>query len=218
MKLKQKDFVELEYTGKVKEDSAVFDTTDEKVAKDNDIHQESASYGPVVVCLGQKYLVEGLEDELIGKGKGTYKIEIKPEKAFGKKSAKLLKLVPIKVFKKQNIEPFPGLQINIDGLNGTIRNVSGGRVIVDFNHPLAGREIEYEVKVNRLVESTDEKVKAILKLELNVGDADVKIADKKAIVKHELPKELADKVKNKILALVPDIKDIKFKKEEKTNI
>ncbi len=50
MKLKIKDFVEIEYTGTVKEDNIIFDTTDEKVAKENNFYSKDVSYGPIIVC------------------------------------------------------------------------------------------------------------------------------------------------------------------------
>ena len=46
-------------------------------------------------------------------------------------------------------------------LLATIRSVSGGRVIVDFNNPLAGREVSYTVFVRRLVCSLDEKISVL---------------------------------------------------------
>ncbi|EFK97351.1 peptidylprolyl isomerase FKBP-type, partial [sediment metagenome] len=48
---------------------------------------------------------------------------------------------------KDSIRPMPGLPVNIDGMYGIIRTVAGGRVIVDFNHPLSGKEIVYNSKL-----------------------------------------------------------------------
>ena len=44
-------------------------------------------------------------------------------------------------FKKENITTQPGLQITVDEAVGMVKTVSGGRVIVDFNHPLSGKDI-----------------------------------------------------------------------------
>jgi len=155
-KIKIKDFVEVEYTGKLKEDNTIFDTTDETIAKDNNIHNENMNYGPVVVCIGEKQILGGLDKQLEGKETGKeYNIELKPEEAFGKKDAKLLKMIPSGKFKQQGVQPQPGLQINIDGMMGTIRTAAGGRIIVDFNHPLSGKEIIYNIKLNKII--TDNK-------------------------------------------------------------
>ena len=159
-KIKNKDFVEVEYTGKIKEDNKVFDTTDEKTAKENNIFNEKMAYGPIVVCIGEKQLLAGLDKHIEGKETGkSYDIELKAEEGFGKKDAKLLKMVPLRIFKEKGITPVPGLQISIDGLLGTIRTATAGRMIVDFNHPLSGKEIIYNVKINKIITDAKEKVK-----------------------------------------------------------
>ena len=180
MAVKEKDFVEVEYTGKVREDNIIFDTTDEKTAKDNDIYSKDMPYGPVAVCVGTNTLLKGLEDSLIGKEPGSYTVELKPENAFGKKDAKLLKIVSTNIFRKANIDPAPGLQVNIDGALGTIKNVTGGRTIVDFNHPISGKDVVYDVKINRILTDRAEKVKAYVSLQFNLKPEsfDVKIDEK----------------------------------------
>lgn len=167
--IKEMDFVELEYTAKIKDGNVVFDTTDEKTAKDNDIHTSQLPYGPVIICVGTNSLLKGLEDNLVGKEPGkSYTIELSPENAFGKKSAKLLKIVNSNVFRKSNINPMPGLQVNIDGIPGTIKSVTGGRTIVDFNHPLSGKDIIYDVKINKIVSDDKEKIKSFVSFQFNL--------------------------------------------------
>jgi len=41
-------------------------------------------------------------------------------------------------------------------------SVSGGRVLVDFNHPLAGKDLVYEFTIKNKIESLEEKVKSII--------------------------------------------------------
>src|SRR3989344_755574 len=113
--IKKGDFVEVEYTGILKENNFVFDTTDVKTAKENNIYNESMQYGTVIVCIGEGPLLRGLDEQLDGKELNKeFTIELSPEKAFGKKDGKLLKIVPASAFTKQKINPVPGLQINID--------------------------------------------------------------------------------------------------------
>jgi len=64
-------------------------------------------------------------------------------------------------FRKRQVIPFPGMTVNIDNLIGVVRTVSGGRVIVDFNHPLAGRKLEYEVKIIEQVAKKEEQAEVI---------------------------------------------------------
>ena len=56
-------------------------------------------------------------------------------------------------FKKQNIIPYLGLQVNIDGILGIIRTVTPGRAIIDFNHPLSGKNLIYK-RANKWISLT----------------------------------------------------------------
>ncbi|MEK6835971.1 MAG: FKBP-type peptidyl-prolyl cis-trans isomerase, partial [Nanoarchaeota archaeon] len=143
MKTKIGDFIELDYVAKTKNDNKVFDLTNEEKAKEFNLYDEKRSYHAIKICLGYNDIIPGLDEALIDKEPGKYVIEIKAEKAFGNKDHSLIKLVPNSVFTKQNIKPFPGLMVNIDGFIGVIRSSSSGRVLVDFNHPLAGKDLVY---------------------------------------------------------------------------
>src|SRR3989344_9383892 len=160
--VKKHDFVEIEYTGRTSESNTIFDTTEEKTAKESNAYDEHTDYGPAVICVGENHLPKALEDQLIGKETGKdYRIEISHEDAFGKKDAKLIRMIPLSKFRQQKIQPFPGLQLNIDGMFGIVRTVSSGRCLVDFNHPLAGKDLAYEVKVKKIVEDNGEKLKSL---------------------------------------------------------
>ncbi len=207
MKVKEKDFIEIEYTGRITDGNIVFDTTDEKTAKENDLHNDNVKYLPIKICVGEGHVLLGLEKELIGKDiPGTYNLSLSPEKAFGKKDAKLIRLIPRATFKKQNVEPVPRLQVNIDGVFGHILNVTGGRVIVDFNHPLASRTVNYEVKITRMIEDSLEKLKVVVQNAIGLSDESAKIslADGKAeiILPAELPKKVEEELAKKIRELV----------------
>ena len=207
-KIKKNDFVEVEYTGKLVDDKLVFDTTDENIAKDGGIFDENHKYGPVIICVGEKQILEGIDKNLEGKeDNNTYTLKLSPEDGFGKKSGKMLKLIPATVFRKQNIQAVPGLQVNIDGVVGTVRRVSGGRVIVDFNHPLSGKELEYIVKVNNIVTDSAKKVESIVHILLN-QDCKVSVANEIALIELEtkLPDEIGEKLKEEIVKFEDKIK------------
>ncbi|MBW2965790.1 peptidylprolyl isomerase [Candidatus Woesearchaeota archaeon] len=215
--IKKRDFVEVEYTGKTKEDNIIFDTTDEKTAKENNFHSQGMEYGPVAVCVGEGQILKGLDEEVEGKEIGKeYTIELSPEKAFGKKDVKLIKMIPISAFKKQNIEPQPGLQVNIDGVLGLIRRVGGGRCLVDFNHPLSGKEVVYTLKINKIVTDDKEKIKSYLKLALHLkAEVEIKENTAEIKIKKEIPKEIQENISKKLVELVTSIKKINFVKDEK---
>lgn len=212
------DFIEIEYTGKIKENNFIFDTTDEKTAKENNIHNPNAQYGPGIICIGQKQLLKGLDEGLVGKEVNKeYTFELTPENAFGKKSAKLLKLIPISAFKKGNTRPEPGMQVDVDGNMGIVKTVSGGRIMVDFNHPLASKELIYTVKINKIITDDKEKIKAMISLTLNIKKEkiDVKIEGNKAAVKMlKLPEEFQAELKKRVLEPIPTVKELVFEAEE----
>lgn len=219
-KISKKDFVEIEYTGMIKEDNTIFDTTDKKVANENNINS-NGQFGPVIVCVGENQVLKGLDISLDGKEIGSeYNVTIRPEDAFGNKNAKLIRMIPASRFIQQKIQPMPGLQLNIDGVLGTIKTVGGGRTLVDFNHPLAGKELSYQVKINRKVIDSKEQLVGYLRLLLGVKDVEAEVSGNKAKVtlKMEIPKEAQDEINSKITNLIANISKVEFTvvKDKKT--
>jgi len=158
VKVNSNDFVELNYTGKIKITNQVFDLTDKEQAKKLGLFQEGYKYGPRVICVGQKELLAGLDNAILNKEvPSKFTVELKPEEAFGSRNEKLLETVNTDILLKQNINPVPGLQIFVNNMAGTIRSVSKGRTIIDFNHLLAGKELVYDVELKSIV--TDNKIK-----------------------------------------------------------
>ncbi len=205
MAIKKNDFVELEYTGRIKEENLIFDTTNEKTAKDNNLFNKNAKYGPITICIGQGLMLKGLEQKIEGKELGKHTIELSAEQAFGKKNTQLIQLIPLKKFLDQKINPVPGLQLNIDGLLGTIRKVGGGRVIVDFNHPLASRDVVYEVELKKIITDTKEKIKSFLKQVLG-QEQDVKLNDKKASIDCKI--EIPDNIKTELIKKIKELAEV----------
>ncbi|MDO5825966.1 MAG: peptidylprolyl isomerase [Methanosphaera sp. rholeuAM130] len=183
MPIEENDFIRLNYTGKIKANGEVFDTTYEEVADEAGIKVEGKDYHPIVLSIGADQVLSSLQDQLIGLEVGEEKtIEIPCENAFGKKDPSLIQLIPMKRFKEQNIRPFPGMPISLDGQQGTVRTVNGGRVSVDFNHTLAGKDIVYEVKVEEKIEDDVEKIKGLIDVyygnpNINLDKTDVEIED-----------------------------------------
>jgi FKBP-type peptidyl-prolyl cis-trans isomerase 2 len=213
--IKEKDFIEIEYTGRIKENNLIFDTTDRAIAKEHGLDGKDAKFGPVVVCIGEGMLIKGLEKKIIGKLPGRYKIELLPEEGFGKKSAGLIKLVSTAKFKSQKINPILGLQVEIDGTIGVIKTVTGGRTMVDFNHPLASKELSYDINIKRIINNTKEKADNIFKMTFRIEPKTVLENDElKVILPKEFPTEIEKILGDKILTLVPEIKRITFQKEE----
>lgn len=214
MKVKKHDFIEIEYIGKIKETDKIFDLTSEKLAKEKNLYNPNIEYKPKIICVGENFIIPGLDKRLIGKETNkTYTLEIPAIEAFGKKDPKLIRLVSTSKFKDKNIRPFPGLQLNIDGFIGTIRTVSGGRITIDFNHPLAGHNLIYEIKINKIIKDIKTKLKSIVKLFFKKEEVELK--EDLAIIKADIPEKLQKILEDKIKKLIPKIKKVKFEKETK---
>ena len=180
MALQKKDFLELEFTGRIK-DGEIFDSN---IKKDLEQLDPKANPQPLIFCLGEGMFLKGIDDFLIGKEIGKYTLELSPDKAFGPRVSKFIQTIPINVFKNQNVKPFPGAVFNFDGKIAKILAVSGGRVIADFNNPLAGKDVVYELNVLRKIEDLNEKIKAFINF-LFRKDLEFSVQDKKIIIKTE---------------------------------
>jgi FKBP-type peptidyl-prolyl cis-trans isomerase SlyD len=160
MPVQQGSFIRLSYTGRIGE--RVFDTTDEAVAKEAGIHNPQAVYGPVLVRVGKGHVVVGLDEALAGKEAGDEgTIEVPPEKAFGPHDESRVESVSIAKFEKR---PGIGTTVEVENREGTVVNLVGRRVVVDFNHPLAGKTATYWFRVEAMVESPPEQVRGLIQL------------------------------------------------------
>ncbi len=165
MPVKKGDFIRLDYTGKIQETNEVFDTTNQEVAEEAEIFSENKTYGAIPIVVGGGHILPALDDSIEGMEEGEEKtIEVNAEHGFGKRDPNLLQMVPMREFKKQGIKPQVGMAITSEGHTGIIRTVSGGRVTVDFNHELAGKNLEYQVKVEDIIVDDAEKIKAMIEL------------------------------------------------------
>jgi len=220
MNVAKGDFIELNFIAKVKDTNQVFDLTKEGDAKAMGLYNPKMKYNPIVICVGEKNVVQGLDEELVGKELGKkYSVEVNSEKAFGKKDTKLLKMVPSNVFLKNNIRPMTGLQVNLDGLVGIIRSVSGGRVVVDFNHPLAGRDLVYDLEITKKITDVHDKIHALIKFYLPMK-VEHEFKDNNLTIYTEMPQQFSLNLVQALKKAIPEIKEVLFikkKVEEKPN-
>lgn len=150
------DLISIEFTGKETTSGKVFDTTQKDVAEKEGLETRGREYGPVTIVAGSGEVLPGLDKALLEMNVGERKkLELSPENAFGNRNAQLIKVLPLSDFKKNNIPAVPGTWINANDMMGKVQSVSGGRVRVDFNPDLAGKTVEYELKI--IKHFTDEK-------------------------------------------------------------
>jgi len=178
MPLKDGDFVLVEYMLRVKDTGKVVDTTNEEEARKEGIYDPRERYGPRLVIVGEGRLLPGLEKALRELDEGQEKeIEIPPEDAFGKRDPAKIKIMHRNAFIKAGIRPEPGKVVEINGQLAIIRSITGGRVVVDFNHPLAGRTIEAKIKVIKVLKAPEEKLLHLVlrRLPPSIKENDIKV-------------------------------------------
>src|SRR5690349_161654 len=76
-----------------------------------------------------------------------------------------MRLVPLRRFKDREY-PTPGQQVEFDGRPAVVRAVGAGRVQVDYNHPLAGRTLVYDVSIDKVLENENEKILNLIALRI----------------------------------------------------
>lgn len=156
---KKNDFVEIEFVGKIKDNNEVFDTNIKSEIESAKLNVEAKPY---LISIGHGMAISGLDKDVEGKEIGKeFILELKPEDAFGKRNPSMVKMIPMRLFTEQKILPQRGMQLTLDGMVVKIVSVSSGRVLVDFNNPLAGKEVIYTYTIKRIVEDMNEKVNAL---------------------------------------------------------
>jgi FKBP-type peptidyl-prolyl cis-trans isomerase SlyD len=175
MAIQKGDFIKLNYTGRF-EDGRVFDTTNEELAKTEEIYNPRGLYGGDVVIVGAGHTIEGLDEDLEGKEVGyTGTVVIPAEKAFGPSNPKLVETMSITKLQDRNVHP--GLSVEIEGRRGIVTRVIGRRVTVDFNSPLAGKTVNYEYTIEKVLDSDIEKIQGLLALYTGIRDMEVDVTD-----------------------------------------
>ena len=159
MVLENGDFVRINYIGKIKESGKIFDTTIEKVAKENKVYDDKITFKAAPMVIGAGHAIKGLDEGLQGMEVGEKKVcDIPPEKAYGSRDPSLVKVIPLKEFKRQGIKPFPGMMFESDGKVGKVQSVGSGRVRIDFNYGLAGKTLEYDITVEEKINKIEERI------------------------------------------------------------
>ncbi len=158
------DFVRLAYTLRTT-DGEVVDTTDAEVAEDADIDTDEYDFEPQVIVIGAGHVFESVDEALIGRAVGdTGTVDIAAAEAFGEYDDSEVRTVSANKIDEES--RYPGAQVQIEGDQGRIITVVSGRARVDFNHPLAGEDLEYEYEVLELVDDREEQAASMLEMYL----------------------------------------------------
>lgn len=192
------DFVRIEYVAKL-ETGEIFDLTNEHLAKKENIFNPKVTYKPIPIIVGAGFVIPGLDKELLKIDIGEKKtVEVKPEEGFGNRDPNLVRVVPRRVFRANNTEPQQGMIVDFSGMKGRIQSVASGRVRVDFNNPLAGKKLIYEVEVKEKVDEPEKKIKMVLEF-FGIEQSEVKIGEDVEIETIKLPVDIKEKISALIL-------------------
>ena len=138
MSVKKGDKIKVDYEGKL-DDGTVFDSSEK--------HGQ-----PLEFEAGSGKVIKGFDEAVIGMEKDEEKeIKLPPEQAYGKPNDQLVKKVPKDQF-PPNVELKPGLMLALKAPNGMqmpakIKEVSDTEVTMDLNHPLAGKTLNFKIKI-----------------------------------------------------------------------
>ena len=163
MPIEKGDFILIDYVTKIEETGEIFDTTLEEEAKTGGIFKGETLYEPMLIVVGEAWVLKELDQSLIGLEVETPTvIEIPPEKGFGLRDPRKIRLMPIRRFRNKQVNLYPGAQIDVDGNLAVVRSVGSGRVQLDFNPPLAGKTLIYDLTVKTKLEGEEEKIMALI--------------------------------------------------------
>jgi len=180
--MQENDFIIVNYSAKIRETNREFDKADN-----------------IPMIIKQGYVLKGLEEALKQMSVGDKKtIEIAPERGFGNRDFKLIKLVSIAEFRRHGTKPVPGMFIEADNRRGRVLSVSGGRVRIDFNHPLAGRTLVYNVEIKQKIESIEDKIKSLIQIYMKVDKSKINVLIKEKQVDIDVPPLINSLFKKKI--------------------
>ncbi|MFB6359693.1 MAG: peptidylprolyl isomerase [Halobacteriales archaeon] len=161
------DFVRLAYTMRTVEDGTLVDTTDEAIAEDEGIDTEEQTFEPRTIVIGAGHVFPSVEADLRGKAVGDEgSVVVDPAEAFGEYDEEEVRTVSADRIPED--DRYPGAHVDIDGQHGHVETIIGGRARVDFNHPLAGEDVEYDYEILDVVEDPIERAQGLLGMYIDV--------------------------------------------------
>jgi FKBP-type peptidyl-prolyl cis-trans isomerase SlyD len=126
-------------------------------------------------CMGWGVMPPGLEEALVGLQKADRKVvHLTPEEAYGEIDPELVMEVPREDF-GPDTEVRPGLVFETEDEDGhlvhfVVKEVTGETVVIDLNHPLAGRELDIAFTVKGVRKATPEDMEECACQECQTGE------------------------------------------------
>ena len=148
----------VDYVGTL-DNGTLFDTSIKEEAQKADMFDPQRTYQPLQVVMGQKQVIPGFEEGLMGMKVGESKtVTISPEKAYGPVDEQLIQHIPVSAFKNAGIEPIEGETVRFQSQSGRpisalIQKIEDDSIVVDMNHPLAGKTLNFSLTVRQILEN-----------------------------------------------------------------
>ena len=123
--------------------------------------ESSRDREPLAILIGHGNIIPGLEAALQDREAGeSFGVDVAASEAYGERRDGLTQRVPKKHFGAQKLEP--GMQVVLQTNFGpravTIQKVGMSVVDVDLNHPMAGKDLHFEVEIVEVREASAEEV------------------------------------------------------------
>ena len=164
--LQNGDFVELEYTARTVDEDQLVDTTDPEVAEEEGV-EEDREFKPRTIVLGEGHIFDAVEEAVLGSEVGdSGTVTVPAEEAFGEYNPDDVETVSVE--KIDEDDRYPGAHVHLDGRHGHITTIVGGRARIDFNHPLAGDDVEYDYEVADLVDDREQRAAGLFEMYLDI--------------------------------------------------
>ena len=161
------EFVEVAYTARTVEEGQLVDTTDPDVADEEGVDTSEREFGPRTIVLGEGHIFEAVEDAIVGGETGDEgEVTIPAEEAFGEYDPDDVETLSAE--KIDEDDRYPGAHVQVDGRHGYVSTIVGGRARVDFNHPLAGEDVEYEYEILDAVDDREQQAAGLFEMYLDV--------------------------------------------------
>ena len=123
--------------------------------------ESSEGRGPLAILIGHGNIIPGLEKAMEGHAAGDkFGVDVAAADAYGEKREGLTQRVPKKHFGAQRLEP--GMQVVLNTNFGpravTIEKVGMSVVDVDLNHPMAGKDLHFDIEIVEVREASAEEL------------------------------------------------------------
>ena len=143
--------VVVDYVGTL-EDGSIFDTSIKSVALQNGMNPQK-EYNPLEFKVGDGQMIKGFDDAAIGMRVGqTKKITLQPEEAYGNVQDNLILTVNSSTVQTGGqILAVGGIIELQNGGTGVITDIENDAVTIDFNHPLAGKILNFEITLVKIL-------------------------------------------------------------------